>query len=648
MKMATSSGKSTLQVILLLLACYTFSFSQLYATTYYVNSSGSNNNNGLTPSTAWKTITKVNAFKIKPGDKVLFAGGQTFIGNLYLDSSDANDSLNLVTISSYGTGRAIINAANDYGIYVYNTQGLTISNLIIEGAGMDVNTADGVSVYTDLDGDVKLRNITIKNIEVRDFGKSGISIGSWNKNSGFNNLLVDSSEVHHVKENGITFWGYTSQTHVGWAHQNVTLRNSYVHDVTGYSSTSHKGSGIIMGQVDLGLIDRCVAHNNGTANTHCGGPGGIWVWDSNSVTIQHCESHHNSKGTGCDGFGFDLDGGVTNSVMQYNYSHNNDGAGYFLGQYAYARPWNNNTVRYNISENDARGNAAAIAIFKGPGTTMSGLKVYQNTIYVTPSTLNTTAAAFTIKKWNTGINGVAVYNNIFQTTGGIPLISIPAGYSAYFAGNLYWTSGSSFKIKYQGVTYYNLANWQTASNNEKVGSTATGIVANPLLINAGKGETIFPSATEFLKAYSLSNTSPAINAGLNLTKLFNVNSGEDDFFDNALNNGTNADVGAYESSTTTASREQINSEETSTEGNGSFSLFPNPVHNDSLVRLMNIDDTVSYSVELISIRGEVQWKSEFVNQHALDIPIKNLGAGLYLIRIVDAAGNITNRKLLIE
>ena len=37
-----------------------------------------------------------------------------------------------------------------------------------------------------------------------------------------------------------------------------------------------------------------------------------------------------------DGVGFDFDGGVTNSVMQYNYSHDNDAAGFLRAQYAFA------------------------------------------------------------------------------------------------------------------------------------------------------------------------------------------------------------------------------------------------------------------------------------------------------------------------
>lgn len=49
--------------------------------------------------------------------------------------------------------------------------------------------------------------------------------------------------------------------------------------------------------------------------------------------------------------GFDLDRGVTNSVMQYNCSYDNDGAGYLIYQYEGARPLGNNVTCHASLEN---------------------------------------------------------------------------------------------------------------------------------------------------------------------------------------------------------------------------------------------------------------------------------------------------------
>src|SRR5215203_5387190 len=51
--------------------------------TYYVNNNGSDSASGTSTGSAWKTISRVNSQVLKAGDKVLFAGGQTFSGGLY-------------------------------------------------------------------------------------------------------------------------------------------------------------------------------------------------------------------------------------------------------------------------------------------------------------------------------------------------------------------------------------------------------------------------------------------------------------------------------------------------------------------------------------------------------------------------------------
>jgi len=62
-----------------------------------------------------------------------------------------------------------------------------------------------------------------------------------------------------------------------------------------------------MAQIMVCREKKSVAHHNGAANTHCGGPGRIWVYDY-MLLVQRCESYSNSTGSGCDGLEFDLDG----------------------------------------------------------------------------------------------------------------------------------------------------------------------------------------------------------------------------------------------------------------------------------------------------------------------------------------------------
>lgn len=615
--------------------------TKLNATTYYISPNGNDNNSGTSTSQAWKTINKINSSTIAAGSIILFEGGSIFYGGIYIDNTDGNNALNPIVFSSYGTGKAIINSGNSMGFYAHNTQGITVSNLIFEGSGAATNPTDGVMFYNNLANNTRLSNINVINLEVRYYGKTGISIASSVGNSGYKNVIFDGVRVHHIKTNGIMTSGYTSQSHTGWSHQNVTIKNSEVYDVSGYSDPgTHRGSGIIFGQVDGGLIEKCTAHHNGAANTHCGGPGGIWAWDCNNIIIQSSESYENSSGTGCDGLGFDLDGGVTNSIMQYNYSHDNDGAGYLLGQYSNARAWSNNVIRYNISENDGRTNAGGFTLFNGPGSSMSGCKIYNNTVYQTPSATNAHVGAFTIIDWTKNITGIEVYNNIFQTTGGVNLVDVPVGYSAFFAGNLYWSSGAAFKIKYQGTTYSSISAWRTATNNEKVNSNSTGVTANPNFNSSGGGIIMFPKQTYLLNAYKLQAGSPALNTGLNLATLYSMDIGTRDFYGNPIGSGAIANIGAHGASNNVATGINL------IDKNVEVVLYPNPVRSGDPIFLKGI--VLPYSAELFSITGQLVWREEKIETEKYPIPTGNFAAGPYILLLRDGNNQKKTNKVIIQ
>ncbi|NDP27594.1 MAG: T9SS type A sorting domain-containing protein, partial [Flavobacterium sp.] len=88
-----------LPILIFLLSCTTVS-----ATDYYISSSGNDANNGISISTPWKTITKVNSkfSTLNPGDKILFNRGDAFYGSLVISKSGASGSP--ITIGAYGAG----------------------------------------------------------------------------------------------------------------------------------------------------------------------------------------------------------------------------------------------------------------------------------------------------------------------------------------------------------------------------------------------------------------------------------------------------------------------------------------------------------------------------------------------------------------
>lgn len=119
-----------------------------------------------------------------------------------------------------------------------------------------------------------------------------------------------------------------------YANENVYVGNVVAHSNSGIRGLgANSGDGIVLGSVNGGIIEQSLAYNNGwLCDAENGGPVRIWAYNANNVTIQFNESHHNRTGGQIDGGGFDLDHNTSRSIVQYNYSHDNEGAGFLLAQ----------------------------------------------------------------------------------------------------------------------------------------------------------------------------------------------------------------------------------------------------------------------------------------------------------------------------
>jgi hypothetical protein len=81
------------------------SYTNPPTTDYYIDSVGGDDGaDGLTPSTAWKSHTKVHTVTLKPGDSVQFKRGSQFSGPIVISESGAAGSPILLT--DYDTGNA--------------------------------------------------------------------------------------------------------------------------------------------------------------------------------------------------------------------------------------------------------------------------------------------------------------------------------------------------------------------------------------------------------------------------------------------------------------------------------------------------------------------------------------------------------------
>jgi hypothetical protein len=112
------------------------------ARTFYVSPSGSDRNRGTTERHPWRSVRRVDRAKIRPGDRVLFAGGQTFSDQALIPARSGVPS-NQIVFGSYGRGRAVLTK----GVWFSAKHDLVLTRLIIIDASQGVEgTGDHDSI----------------------------------------------------------------------------------------------------------------------------------------------------------------------------------------------------------------------------------------------------------------------------------------------------------------------------------------------------------------------------------------------------------------------------------------------------------------------------------------------------------------------
>jgi hypothetical protein len=516
----------------------------LHAAAYYVSASGSDLNPG-TLALPWKTVSPVNGMAFLPGDQVYFAGGQTFAGRVFLSSSDSGSPGNPVILGSYGGGRATLAPpASQDGLDVVDGEWIEIQDLIIKGTGAS-STGDGIQLYNS--STASRQHFWMRNCDIHGFGGSGLYVTAGTSTGGYHAVSATASDFHDNAGCGVNCDGYF------WDQSPRPNGDFYFGGCRFYNNIS---SGLILVEMSNALVEYCEARNNGPSS----GCIGFWCWSADHVTFQYCESHHNTRvAGGSDGGGFDLDGATRDSLLQYNYSHDNQGGGFALYQFAWAElsgPTIHNVIRYNVSEGDGNaGNYGGISMYgdgnfsgqPAPGDWVDYTEIYNNTIYTkAPATAAVEFIYNNEKK-------ILFYNNIFYNSNVADFIHRDAGFddgSIVFKNNAYWRPGGTFRIDFDGVVYNSLAAWQGsgAGNQEKEGATLRGFNVDPLLTAPGSGGTISPAPLSSLGAYSLQGGSPLKDQGVDLSTRLTLAPvpGSRDFWGSSIPQGPAYDIGACE------------------------------------------------------------------------------------------------------
>jgi len=482
---------------------------------------GQDSNPG-TPEKPLQSIEELNRRLSKNSCNVYFASGQVFVGTIVLKGINGTKA-DPVKISSSGEGRAVIIGGNQEAVKIENCTFVTIANLNFIGNGRkEGNKTNGVAL-------VNSRHCTVENVSSKGFQKSGIDLY---------NCVESVVRNAFVSDNG--FSGINVMGSSRSMSRNLLIQGCRAENNPGDPTNldNHSGNGILVGVSDSVEVDHCSATNNGWDMPRKGnGPVGIWAWESDHVLIQYCISYRNKTSENAkDGGGFDLDGGVRNSVIQYCLSYENQGAGYGLFQYSGASDWSDNSVRYCVSINDGQTTEGSGGIFIWNGSDEPGQLV--NCIICNNVIYNASAPAISYENASKHQNFLFC-NNIFL--GSDQPISGTLSGSSFVANDWWDIKGGIRFMKFPDLESWALKNGQETFNGKYVGMQIDPKFAGPLITEISD-----PYQLDKLTGYMISPDSPLNSRGLDLKSFTGKNVPVKDFFGNSVPSGNGTEPGINE------------------------------------------------------------------------------------------------------
>lgn len=494
--------------------------------TFYVDSeNGDDSADGMTPETAWKTLTKVNETQLIGGDRILLKAGSVFEDQA-LSIKSGGTAENPIIIDMYdgdvvgaeagerprikGNGKNSFEYQGNqisYGLHIKNASHVQVNNVEISNQGDTRKLSVGLCV--EAAGCGVMQGVHINNVYIHDVngtyeektlpnGGLYYVVSDHSNNTRFDDIQVVNNIVKRVSRTGISV-GMTSSTdlwdgHGGiipqevldaYGHTNVLIRNNYVEEAG--------GDAIVPMFSIKPVIEYNISNGASQSTKHTSMyNAGIWPWRCEDAVFQYNECYGTILNG--DGQAYDCDWS-RGTIYQYNYSHDNEGGFILICQSEVL----DSIVRYNISQNDQR------CLFLTSNT--HNADVYNNTFYI----------------------GEGLDTEVVEDVGGVATLKNNIFYNLGTSTTTTW--GRNFS--YENNLYYGYDS--TPEDSRK-------IIADPMFTDPGTGGTgvLGDSAIDTLGGYRLQEDSPAIDAGLEIE-----NNGGRDYFGTPLADGK-TDIGAAE------------------------------------------------------------------------------------------------------
>jgi hypothetical protein len=388
---------------------------------------GNDDNNGLSESAPFKSLSKITALVKNAKTKVLLKSGMTFSGNLVLSNLGGTETKPFIIDKYGGTERPVIDGNGAASAIEIHDGNVRIRNIGV----LNKNGYRGIHVTPTAAG--ALKNVQISDCRIENVNWAGtdniINVNPANLNvvsicpndryyyntggiifeantsvstgaSWFEDIFITNNEIFKVTRTGIwvdTQWG--KRPGISWGN------NNYIDDDNGWYPAKNiivQSNNISYTGGDAAILiatkDSFLDHNTAMHANYLGRSGyanaGIWPHSSINFVMQFNEVGYTHLQNGSsDGEGLNIDIACVNALVQYNYSHHNEGGGMLIcnnkseinGQERIG-DHHGTVIRNNLFYDN--GINASVGAFLTISSAVGKTNVYNNTVILTSRLAN--------------------------------------------------------------------------------------------------------------------------------------------------------------------------------------------------------------------------------------------------------------------
>ncbi len=637
----------------------TYSEPTVYTGTYYIdNELGDDSNDGSSEDTPWQNISKLQDITFGAGTIIKLKRGCVWEQQQLFFNGSGADS-NPITIEAYGTGdKPALNGggAVNYVIQLFNQEYIEISNLYISNEGSEKGgILKGISVIADNFGE--LNHLHFTNIDFADItGTDGEGSGVYDnsddsKQAGgllfhirgddvqtyFDDVLVDQCSFLNCSNTGTSNTSHWTSLNFDsdWDDNGEgTSSSDYVHNFVPSKNMVFSrnrfeniyAQGIIIRTAEDPIMEYNLFYycsigegsNNACFNSKT--TGAIWRYNESCFTQWQ-------TGQG-DGAGIDSDIRTKNTLIEYNYCHDNEYGGVITTGGRFSTSFNDSTIiRYNVLANNGH-NSVRLC------NNNTNAIIFNNLVYYDMADTNRLVFQHLHGDTPSGPTDTRVTNNIFYAEQN----------NGRFIADVDWTDSRVERCNYSNNLYYGIvADDQYPDDDNKV--VADPLFSDDYLPDSDIGGYVLldddgiPTgelSPAFLNMFNLQEESPAIDAG-------DVNEytfiPEFDFKNDNSVSGSAIDIGPFE---------YVQSDDVTgiidTENNAWISIYPNPAN--SYV-VLNSSATLE-QVTISSLQGKKIKEYDNISRYRLTIQLDGLHAGVYIVKAISSNGLLQMVKLIVE